>query len=319
MYTLNSRICPQKKYVNLSATKLFFLAIFSIAFVSVGLSLSAQAQATQNDSQTSSPVSRSQDMNAVTSTYTQPVVITLNHTNLDLIKSTQAWLTANVSPETESQYVTWSTSNANVVFVDSSGKLTAMNEGTAEITATSLHGVFAKTFVTVRYAPVTAIYLNVPKNDLLIGETTTLSAVITPQLANPRVNWVSNNPYVASVDETGKVTAHHAGQALIIAVTTDNYVTAQVYMNVNQVIKPVIAFYQPYNYKLTVTKITSNRPVSNGSYLGAFPMIGYHSSDPSVVTINQNGECIALKPGIVTITVYAIDGYTEYTTITVTD
>ncbi len=246
-----------------------------------------------------------------------PVSVSMNTTNLDLQIETHAWLLAKVLPATENQSVTWSTSHANIVSVDHSGKLTAMNIGTAEITARSAHGAVAKTIVNVHYAPVTAVDLYVPKINLEIGDIDTFTSQITPRNANPKVRWVSNNPYVASVDDKGNIRSHRVGKAKITAIA-ENGIFSEIEVNVEFPLRPGISINLPTNYKLTISKGISNRIPVVGAYLDTFPIIGWYSSDPSVVSINHKGEYIALRPGTVVISVYSADGYSDQTTVTVT-
>ncbi|KAK3582199.1 hypothetical protein CHS0354_023735 [Potamilus streckersoni] len=56
----------------------------------------------------------------------------------------------------------------------------------------------------------------------LIGKTTQLTARVSPEIAtNKGLTWTTNNTTVATVDETGLVTTHAKGKALITATSTD--------------------------------------------------------------------------------------------------
>ncbi|MCB6590236.1 Ig-like domain-containing protein [bacterium 210702-DFI.5.13] len=80
--------------------------------------------------------------------------ITLNQTSLTLTSKGQtASLTATVSPaNAANKSLTWSSSNSSVVTVNANGTVTAIANGTADITATAADGsgVSAKCSVTVR-------------------------------------------------------------------------------------------------------------------------------------------------------------------------
>ena len=92
--------------------------------------------------------------------------ITLNQTSLTMTSKGQtASLTATVSPgNAENKNITWSSSNSSVATVSANGTVTAVANGTADITATAADGsgVSAKCSITVR----------VPDN---ISETITLA------------------------------------------------------------------------------------------------------------------------------------------------
>ena len=80
--------------------------------------------------------------------------ITLNQTSLTMTSKGQtASLTATVSPgNAENKNITWSSSNSSVATVNANGTVTAVANGTADITATAADGsgVSAKCSVTVR-------------------------------------------------------------------------------------------------------------------------------------------------------------------------
>jgi uncharacterized protein YjdB len=55
-----------------------------------------------------------------------------------------------------------------------------------------------------------------------VGDSVTLKATVSPADATEAVKWISTNPFVASVDENGKVTAVATGSATISAVAATN-------------------------------------------------------------------------------------------------
>ncbi len=74
---------------------------------------------------------------------------------------------------------------------------------------------------------VTGVSLDKPAVELTEGDTTTLTATVTPDNAtNTDVTWSSNNPSVATVDAEGNVTAVAAGTATITVTTVDEEMTA---------------------------------------------------------------------------------------------
>lgn len=77
--------------------------------------------------------------------------ITLNRTNVSLNEKETSQLTVTLSPSnhTMSKVIKWESSNAKVASVDSNGKITAVSEGTATITAKTVNGKSTKCTVTV--------------------------------------------------------------------------------------------------------------------------------------------------------------------------
>lgn len=83
--------------------------------------------------------------------------------------------------------------------------------------------------------PVTGIELNHYGKTIYQGETLQLEATITPSNATYQdVVWTSDNPSVATVDETGLVYAVDAGFATVTATTVDGGLTAQCVVTVGQ-------------------------------------------------------------------------------------
>ena len=151
--------------------------------------------------------------------------ISLNKTELTLTSTAPtATLTASVVPETAVKTVTWTSSNTSVATVNSNGKVTAVTDGTATITAKTTDGtnLSATCKVTVSLK---ATGISLDKTSLLfssIGETATLIATITPNIAAYKgVTWSSNNTSVATVNSSGLVTAKGDGTATITAKTKD--------------------------------------------------------------------------------------------------
>ena len=155
-------------------------------------------------------------------------------------------LTAVVSPDNATTpTVTWFSDNTAIATVDSnSGLVTAIGIGTANITAISTNGsqVTSNTIVVTVVAPpsgdggegsvddgetqtiaVTGITLNESSHILYdgsVGNTDQLTATIVPANAtNQTITYTSSNANAASVDSSGLVTAHAAGEGLNVTIT----------------------------------------------------------------------------------------------------
>ena len=78
----------------------------------------------------------------------------------------------------------------------------------------------AKAWLTRIFVPVTAVKLSASSLALTEGDVARLTATVEPADATDKtVVWSSDNPAVASVDQTGFVTALAAGTAKITATT----------------------------------------------------------------------------------------------------
>lgn len=127
-----------------------------------------------------------------------------------------------ILPSNVSASLTWSTSNKNVVTVNSSGKITAKAVGTATIKCIANNGVTATCKVTVTPIKVSSITLNNKSLSLNAGDTYQLKATASPSnAANKTVTWKCSNTSVATVSSSGVVTALAPGSCTITATSAD--------------------------------------------------------------------------------------------------
>jgi len=149
--------------------------------------------------------------------------ISLNQSSITLpIGSTQT-LTATVLPANASnKTVTWSSSDVNIATVNANGKVTAVSEGLATITATTKDGSNLSTSCSVNVTQISATSIRLDQTELEMnkGQSIKLTATILPSGASQRVTWSSSDPTVARV-VGGTVYAQDMGECLITARTLD--------------------------------------------------------------------------------------------------
>ena len=153
--------------------------------------------------------------------------ITLNHSEIDLKVGEVRSLRAAVSPvvNNTTHAINWTSSNPEVVCVNSSGEVTALAAGTATITATmDAEEVTPATCVVNVTNIAYTITLNHSEIELGVSETRKLSATVTPTSKEP-IQWSSNNPGVATVNAAGVVEALSLGTAVITATIDAEVVT----------------------------------------------------------------------------------------------
>lgn len=155
--------------------------------------------------------------------------IVLDKSSLRLGVGRTYTLNAIVTPTnaTDKSY-TWSSSDTSVATVSSSGVVTGVGLGTALITVTTTDGgKTAQCSVEVVPVPVEGVSLNKTSTTLIITDnnsspTEQLTATITPNdAANKNVTWTSSNTAVATVSDSGLVTAVGKGTATITVTTED--------------------------------------------------------------------------------------------------
>ncbi len=154
--------------------------------------------------------------------------ISLNKTSLTLTEGESETLTATVNPDNATdKKVSWSSSNTKIATVDSDGKVTAVKAGSATITAKAGDKT-ATCMVTVEklVIPVSSVSLNKTSLTLTEGENETLTATVGPDNATDKtVTWSTSDASVATVDQSGRVTAVKAGSASITAKAGDKAAT----------------------------------------------------------------------------------------------
>lgn len=234
--------------------------------------------------------------------------ITLNKTELSLIKDGKETLNATVAPEnTPDKSVTWESSDTSVATVSENGEVTAVKEGTAVITVTSVADNTQKATckVTVATSP-NEVTLNKTELSLLIGAKETLNATITPEGASDKsVTWESSDTNVATVSANGEVTALTKGTATITVTMVDGKKTASCVVTVT--LPPTEITLNKTNLLLLIgVKETLQVTITPES--APDKSVTWESSDTDVATVSENGEVTALTKGAATITITLVDG-----------
>ena len=161
--------------------------------------------------------------------------VSLNSQTGELRVGEQTTLIATITPDNATnKSVTWKSDNTEAATVEN-GVVTAVGEGKANITVTTVDGNKTATCeITVlpeeepepEVINVENVTLNSQNEELKIGDTVTLVATITPSNAtNKNVTWSSDNTNVATVNN-GVVRAVGEGKANITVTTVDGNKTA---------------------------------------------------------------------------------------------
>jgi len=125
-------------------------------------------------------------------------------------------ITLTAEASTDYRFTGWTSSNEGVTFAEASSVSTTFTMPAGDVTVTAQ---FEKV--------VTSVSLNKNTLELYAGQSETLIATVTPDDAtNQNVTWSSDNEAVATVDNSGKVTAVTAGEANITVKTEDGNYTA---------------------------------------------------------------------------------------------
>ena len=140
--------------------------------------------------------------------------------NLEIVIGETLQLVASATPEGAyfDQDPQWSSTDTQVATVDGTGLVSAVGVGNCEIVC-EVGDISSRIPVAVLGIPVTAVVIaGDAAGELAIGESIQLTATYEPANATDAViEWESSDPAVATVDQTGLVTAVAAGTAIITA------------------------------------------------------------------------------------------------------
>ncbi|MBQ7258010.1 MAG: Ig-like domain-containing protein, partial [Abditibacteriota bacterium] len=242
--------------------------------------------------------------------------VSLNKTEVELGKGKNIVLKATVKPsDATNKAVTWSSSNKNIVYVNSEGKVSVYAPGTATITVKTKDGGFTAT-CQVTYNAVIGITLDKTNIKLKKGGATIITPTVTPDNATDKtVYWSSNNKTVATVGSNGKVTAKDVGTATITAKTKDGNLKATCKVTVYEPVSGVVLNRTELELKKgkTYTLKATVRPSG-----ATDKTVYWSSSDKNVAYVNSEGKISAYKSGTATITCKTKDGgYTATCDVTV--
>lgn len=249
-----------------------------------------------------------------------PVDVTmlkLSSSTISLGKGEEYSLTAVIAPtNATNKTIVWNTSNTKVATV-SGGKIKAVGNGTAVITAKSHNGKTASCRVTVRNAP-TKVTLSSTALTLGVGESFSLSAAVNDGAASAKRTYRTSDSSVVKMTRTnwfGEFVAQKPGIA---------YVTVRTY-NGKECSCRITVRYAPA--AVTISKGSMTLKVGETAALSAIiPSSAgcatrtFRSSNPSVIQMTRTnwiGQFRAMKPGVAWVTVRTYNGKESSCKVTV--
>ncbi|OLD40215.1 MAG: hypothetical protein AUI57_00425, partial [Candidatus Rokubacteria bacterium 13_1_40CM_2_68_8] len=214
--------------------------------------------------------------------------------------------------------VVWTSSTGAVAAVDSTGMVSGIALGSANITATS-EGQSATAPLTVSNVPVASVVVAPSVANILVGDTVQLTATARDSasavLAGRAITWSSSNPSVATVSSSGLTRGIAAGTATISATSEGKSASAAVSVaNVpvaSVVISPATALVL---VGASVQLVASPKDAAGTVLSGR--AITWASSAPATATVSSTGLVTGVAAGAVTITATS-EGTTGSAAVTV--
>ena len=237
--------------------------------------------------------------------------ISLNATQKELIVGDAFSLTATLSPENATnRNLIWKLVSGDAISLSTTGVIQAKKVGEALVRAEAADGsgITAECKLVVKPRLVQAISLNATQKNLVIGDSFTLTATLSPENAtNHNVIWKLVSGNAISLSNTGVIQAKKVGEALVRAETADGSgITAECKV----VVKPRLVQSISLNLEkdtvaigehFTVTADVLPKNATNST-------LQWSVSDPLLLKHLGAGSFETLKTGSATITAQARDG-----------
>ena len=249
--------------------------------------------------------------------------IKLNKESVTLLKGQTDTLITTFAPE-DTTFVgkaSYKSSDESIITVNKDGKITAIKEGEATVTATVKDGEneFSATCeITVNEIPLNTITIDKKDFELNVSESEKLNVIFEPENTtdDKTIEWSSSDESIVSVDSEGVVTAKAEGTAFITAKVGEK--ETQVTITVK--IIPVKAISLEGTATLANIgdiidiKLTVNP--TNATYADS---IKYTSSNSDIIMVKEDGTIIAKGAGKAILTAETQNGIKQQIEIEVKD
>jgi len=203
----------------------------------------------------------------------------------------------------------WTLTNSTVAKVDSHGVVTGIAPGAAVLQATAGS---VTTLATVNIGEASSADANVwvsispASKNLIVGQSFPLTWVVRDVNGNPitgvPVSFISSDASVALVSAGGVVTGKKSGEAVITAVAGTSRATAVADVLASQVANIALA---PKSMTLQPRQsgaFSATAVDSIGNPISIANAVEWGSSNPSVATVDDDGNVMALAPGTTSVT-----------------
>ena len=239
--------------------------------------------------------------------------VSLNKQTLSLVEGNSETLTATVAPsDATNKAVSWKSSDASVASVDNSGKVTAVKAGSATITVTTTDGSKTATCsvtVTAKTIEVNDVGLDKSEMEMVAGDSYQFTVTLKPDNASDKtLSWSSSDENVATVDNTGKVTAVSEGKVTITVKTSNPAQSASCDITVKAASIPVTSV----NIDSWIINLGVNETAAIAYTIqpedATNKEVTFSSDNTDVVAVDSEGTLVGVSAGSAKVTVTTVDG-----------
>ena len=220
-------------------------------------------------------------------------------------------LEAAVTPDDYIGRVSWESSDTSVLRVLSNGKVVAVGQGEAVITASVGECTSSVTITVTGEQPgesgLTGVSLDRYTLTLYAGEEAEqLTATLKPEGTEATIRWTSSNQTAATVSQDGKVTPLAAGVTVVTAAAGDYRASCIVTVQPKRVRVTGIRFDEPTHTLMMGSTVTLQPIIAPDD--ATVKNLTWVSSDEQTATVSRTGIVTALSVGETTITATTVDG-----------
>lgn len=208
-------------------------------------------------------------------------------------------------------HITWESSDPSVLRVLSNGKVVAVGQGEAVITASVGEATSSVTITVTGEQPgesgLTGVSLDRYTLTLYAGEDAEqLTATLKPEGTEATIRWTSSNQTAATVSQDGKVTPLSAGVTVVTAAAGDYRASCIVTVRPKRVRVTGIRFDEPTHTLMMGSTVTLQPIIAPDD--ATVKNLTWVSSDEQTATVSRTGIVTALSVGETTITATTVDG-----------
>ena len=220
-------------------------------------------------------------------------------------------LEAAVTPDDYIGRVSWESSDPSVLRVLSNGKVVAVGQGEAVITASVGECTSSVTITVTGEQPgessLTGVSLDRYTLTLYAGEEAEqLTATLKPEGTEATIRWTSSNQTAATVSQDGKVTPLSAGVTVVTAAAGDYRASCIVTVQPKRVRVTGIRFDEQTHTLMMGSTVTLQPIIAPDD--ATVKNLTWVSSDEQTATVSRTGIVTALSVGETTITATTVDG-----------
>ena len=217
----------------------------------------------------------------------------------------------------DSTPVNWTSLNSSVATVNSSGLVSGVGIGTANIVATDINDSDNSDTVAVSVVLGSRTITLTPVSPIIdVNETTTvITSTDLPPSVDGTLNWTSSDESFATVTQAGVVTGHSKGMVTITAtLAIDATIQGTTTISVQEAVTVLVT---PSNTELEVNETQQFSAQVTG---GTDTAVTWSVSREDLATINASGLLMATGEGTLTVTATSVEDNTVngFVTLTIT-